>query len=88
MSGYDIVKEGVLEKTAPGFQDGRTEDLTLLFDSEAADETWTEFAKRVKSVGKVSGWKVEEWVEGAAGEKVVKDYGRQVVRGVSVPEYA
>ena len=51
----------MLEESAGGTEDGRTEDLTLEFDSQTADETWEEFIKRVKNVG--TGWQTESWME-------------------------
>jgi hypothetical protein len=57
LSSYEIRKSGVLEEGARGTEDGRTEDLTLDYDSETADETWGEFLKRLQSVGK--DWQTE-----------------------------
>jgi len=79
-SVYDIKRVGVLEEGTRGTEDGRTEDLTLEYDSEIADETWEEFLKRAKGVGK--GWQTELWTDKE------KTWGRQVVRGVEVPEYS
>jgi len=50
----------VLEDGAGGTEDGRTEDVTIEYDSETADETWGEFIKRVNSVG--TGWETETWM--------------------------
>ena len=57
LSSYNIQKSGVLEKGAAGTEDGRTEDLTLGYDSETADESWTEFLERLRGVGK--SWQTE-----------------------------
>jgi len=50
----------VLKDGAGGTEDGRTEDVTIAYDSETADETWGEFLKRVHSVG--TGWGTEAWM--------------------------
>jgi hypothetical protein len=78
LSAYEMEKSGVLEE-AQGTEDGRTEDLTVQYDSVNADESWDEFLRRVKDVGKQ--WYKEAWVSCEE-----KSYGRQVVRGVEVPE--
>lgn len=80
LSAYGIQKSGVLEEVR-GTEDGRTEDLIVQYDSVNADESWDEFLGRVQNVGR--SWKKEAWV---GGEQ--KSYGRQVVRGVEVPEYS
>jgi hypothetical protein len=49
---------GVLEEGARGTEDGRTEDLTLKYDSQTADESWEELVKRLSTVGE--GWQTEE----------------------------
>jgi hypothetical protein len=51
------------------------------YESASADESWDEFTGRVQKVG--SGWRTEKWVDGEQ-----RSYGRQVVRGVEVPEYS
>ena len=79
ISSYQIQKSGVLEE-ARGVEDGRTEDLTLEYDSVTADEDWGEFMNRLNSVGK--NWHTELWNEKE------RSYGRQVVRGVETPEYS
>jgi hypothetical protein len=64
-----------------GTEDGRTEDLTVQYESASADESWDEFTGRVQNVG--SKWRTEKWVDGEQ-----KSYGRQVIRGVEFPEYS
>jgi len=59
-STYKLTKLGVLKDGAGGTEDGRTEDVTIAYDSETADETWGEFLKRVHSVG--TGWGTEAWM--------------------------
>ena len=51
LSSYKIQRLGVLEERGDT-EDGRTEDLTLEYDSESADETWEEFLKRLDVVEK------------------------------------
>lgn len=78
LSPYDIQRSGVLQQHR-GTEDGRTEDLIIKFDSINADESWDEMVERLREIGKK--WHVEKWVD-----REQKSYGRQVVRGVEVPE--
>jgi hypothetical protein len=79
LSPYEIQKTGVLEESR-GTEDGRTEDLIVQYDSVNADESWNQFLGRIQDVG--NGWQREKWVDSE-----LKSYGRQVIRGVEVPEY-
>lgn len=54
MSSYRISKDGVEAGDSEGHRrgDGRTEDLVISFDSQTADESWTEFLGRLTRVEK------------------------------------
>jgi hypothetical protein len=64
-----------------GAEDGRTQDLSIGYDSVTADESWDEFLERVNDIGKTWHTEIQIGCE-------QKSYGRQIIRGVEIPEYS